>query len=230
VRKARQSGFTILELMITVAIMGVVLAFAVPNINDFFDKKRVIKLAEAIYSDMLFARAEAISSASNYYIAQTGGITVTLDRTSDTDWKIGTSVTITCDPDQTDPTAADACYVIKDDDDGIIDGADIDFDGVLDAGEIDADDRVIRVVSSVNHPGTKLLSSSTLGSPVTTQLTFNSARGTAIDSASGTAQTGQIDVESEGGFQMSVTVGVLGQVSICSPTGAGVKVTGYPDC
>ena len=89
---AKQSGFTIIELMITVAIMGVILAFAVPNINDFFDKKRLIKTAEAIYGELQYARTEALTAASNFNIATSGGVTVTFTRNGDTDWAIGTSV------------------------------------------------------------------------------------------------------------------------------------------
>jgi prepilin-type N-terminal cleavage/methylation domain-containing protein len=227
VHTARQSGFSLIELMITIAIMGVVLAFAVPNINDFFDKKRVIKLAEAIYSDLQYARTEAISAASNYEVSQAGGITVKFNRTDDTTWAIGTSVKPGCNTALIDPTADGACYVIKDDGDDIVDGVDVNLNNTLDTAEIDTGDRVIRVLRSTDHPGTKMTATPAFGTNVPTETTFNSSRGTTMDSATRTAESGQIDLESDGGFQLRVTVGVLGQIGICTPGGS---VTGYTTC
>jgi Tfp pilus assembly protein FimT len=221
--------------MITVAIMGVILAFAVPNINDFFDKKRLIKTAEAIYGELQYARTEALTAASNFNIATSGGVTVTFTRNGDTDWAIGTSVNTGCNTAVTDPTAAGACYIIKDDGDAdnIVDGVDINLDASLNAAtEVDTGDRVLRVISgptytvpSTDYRGVKMTAAPAFTPGPVSEITFSSTRGTTVSSRSGT-----IFLESDGGYQMQVKVGVLGQTSICSPAGSGIKVTGYPDC
>ena len=45
-RARRESGFTLIELMTTVAVLAVVLTSAVPTFIDFFDKHRLRGAAE----------------------------------------------------------------------------------------------------------------------------------------------------------------------------------------
>ena len=244
-QEAKQSGFTIIELMITIAVLGVLLAFAVPNLNDFFDKRRVIKLSEEIYSDLQYARTEALSAASNRHVAEAGGVTVRVTRASDTDWAIGTTVrnwrvsdsaSAACDTAVTDPANTGACFVISDDNpdasSNYVDGVDVNLNGTLDTEEIDTGDRVLRVVRSADHTGTIMsafAADEPFGSNEPNEITFGSIRGTAMHAPSGPAESGAIKIASNGGYQMCVTVGVLGQVNICSPPGTG-NVPGYPDC
>jgi type IV fimbrial biogenesis protein FimT len=219
--------------MITVAIMGVILAFAVPNINDFFDKKRLIKTAEAIYGELQYARTEALSAASNFNIATSGGVTVVFTHNGPTDWAVGTSVNTGCNTAETDPTASGACYIIKDDGDGVVDGVDVNLDASLNAAtEVDTGDRVLRVISgptytvpSTDYAGVKMTAAPAFTPGPVSEITFSSIRGTTVG-----GRSGAVLLESDGGYQMQVRVGVIGQISICSPTGVGIKVAGYRDC
>jgi prepilin-type N-terminal cleavage/methylation domain-containing protein len=43
-------GFTLIELMVTLAVMAVVLAAAAPSFADFFDKSRVRGAADGVIS------------------------------------------------------------------------------------------------------------------------------------------------------------------------------------
>lgn len=82
-RKAHR-GFTIVELMITVAVLGILAAFAVPSMTDFYDRKRLVSQTEAIANLLQFARSEAIKHPSS-----TAGDLVTVTIKPATPWFVG---------------------------------------------------------------------------------------------------------------------------------------------
>jgi type IV fimbrial biogenesis protein FimT len=55
-----EKGLTLLELLITIVVLGIVAAYGVPNMTGFFEKQRVSGAAHTFLSDIQFARAEAI--------------------------------------------------------------------------------------------------------------------------------------------------------------------------
>lgn len=54
-------GFTVVELLITVSIMGLLLALATPSIKKTVDKQRVTGVCESIYQNLALARSSAAS-------------------------------------------------------------------------------------------------------------------------------------------------------------------------
>ena len=60
---ATNTGFTLIELMITLVIMGIVITVGVPSFNDFIASQRVRVTASDIVGDIAFARAEAIKES-----------------------------------------------------------------------------------------------------------------------------------------------------------------------
>ena len=58
--KKAQSGFTLLELMLVVTIVGLLLAFAVPAMGNFFRNARITGAANDVMAALHFARSEAI--------------------------------------------------------------------------------------------------------------------------------------------------------------------------
>ena len=55
-----QSGFTLLELMITVAVLGVLAALALPSFQSVLEGRRLVGAAENLFADLQFARSESI--------------------------------------------------------------------------------------------------------------------------------------------------------------------------
>ncbi len=61
----RTKGFTVVELMIALAILAIVLAIAIPSFRDFFERNAVTTTSNDLLSGLLFARGEAIRTETN---------------------------------------------------------------------------------------------------------------------------------------------------------------------
>jgi prepilin-type N-terminal cleavage/methylation domain-containing protein len=58
-RPADMRGLTLMELMVTVAILAILVALAVPSFNSFLAKGRLSGAAEALAQDLQLARSES---------------------------------------------------------------------------------------------------------------------------------------------------------------------------
>lgn len=57
----RQFGFTIVELMIVVAIAAILIAAAAPSFSEFMSRRRVEGVASELVTDLHYTRSEAVS-------------------------------------------------------------------------------------------------------------------------------------------------------------------------
>ena len=76
-------GFTILELMVTIAIAGILMAVALPSYQTMVKNNCLTTSANSLVSSLQRARSEAIKRRSDVTMAATGG-----------DWGAGWNVTL----------------------------------------------------------------------------------------------------------------------------------------
>jgi len=58
--KAKQTGFTLIELMFTIVVLAVLLGIGVPNFRDFIRNSRMTAAANDMLADFNLARSEAV--------------------------------------------------------------------------------------------------------------------------------------------------------------------------
>jgi prepilin-type N-terminal cleavage/methylation domain-containing protein len=63
----KQKGVTMIEMMVTVAIIGIIAAIAIPSYQDYIARERMLGAAQAIYSQAILARRQAVSNNDTRY-------------------------------------------------------------------------------------------------------------------------------------------------------------------
>ncbi|MGH8195998.1 MAG: GspH/FimT family pseudopilin [Woeseiaceae bacterium] len=67
-RTRHQIGFTLYELLITMLVIGVILAIGVPNLGDFTRNSRITGAANDLHGSFMVARSEAARAKQNITI------------------------------------------------------------------------------------------------------------------------------------------------------------------
>lgn len=119
-------GVTLFELMVSVVVVGILLALAVPSFNQMFQKNRMKGAAERLVAEVRLARAEALSRR----------VPVSVSVTAGENWCLGLDEgAIGCDCSIDDAGNVAACTL-----DGVLRVASVDdFDGVqIQGDDVDA--------------------------------------------------------------------------------------------
>jgi type IV fimbrial biogenesis protein FimT len=108
------SGFTIIELMVTVVVLSVIVALGLPNLREFLVRNQVAAITAEFSSDISRARTEAIAQnncvticmSSNTANALTGGTPTCA--TTGSNWQAGWIIfsNPSCSSTQNNPTTA----------------------------------------------------------------------------------------------------------------------------
>ena len=68
------SGFTLIELAVTLAIVGVLLFYAIPSYNDFSKRQAISNEANDILGDLGYARSLAIENGNVVTVTSVSGV------------------------------------------------------------------------------------------------------------------------------------------------------------
>ena len=86
--QGNNSGFTIIEAMIVVAIFGVLLALAAPPLSDFVEDAQARQNTNEFFASLLLARSEAVTRNQTVSMCTADGAALTVCNTG-RDWHDG---------------------------------------------------------------------------------------------------------------------------------------------
>jgi type IV fimbrial biogenesis protein FimT len=194
-------GFTLLEMLIAMAILGIIISVAVPSMSGFTANQRLIGAAEQVYSHLQQARSEAVARSTPVFVNFAADGTAA--------WTYGmSSVNSLCDLAITVATGLNACRMVVSDGDATLDPG---------TGAVDAGDLVLMRYTAADYPGVSMAIAAF--SSGTTQFVFDPVRGS--------ASSGQVNLTGSNGNQLRVTVSLLGRVALCTPDDS---MDAYQDC
>lgn len=213
--RRRVGGFTLIELMIVVVVLGIIAAMAAPAFNDIMENRRMVGAAEQIRAELHNIRSESIKQSADMFIR------VARDDTNPLRWVLvsaGTGALLAnrianaqgCDPwvGAADP---DACLVTVTDENGIETG-------------------LLRQVTGDSFRGVNIsLDVGDENNESEALIRFDRVRGTAVR-ADGTLPAGggidwtwRINVTraTEPTARLEVRINPMGKAWICQPGGSG---------
>lgn len=68
----QQSGFTLVELMVAIAIFGILAAIALPNFSQMIQSQKVRGASSDLFGALIYARSEAIKRNTSISVVRTG--------------------------------------------------------------------------------------------------------------------------------------------------------------
>ena len=92
----RQSGFTLVELLVVVSILGLLAALALPSFQPIIERWRVKATIEELQGSLYFARSKAIAIGGNIAIVK-NNVSGSCVSTGDDDWTCGWKIFIDAD-------------------------------------------------------------------------------------------------------------------------------------
>ena len=104
-KRRNQGGLSLVELLVTVLIAGLLLVVGIPGFSGIMEKNRLRSAIEAVSTDLNYARTESILRGVG------SSISVSFTTDTGTNWCYGLSTAAGCDCTIADVTDVSACVV-----------------------------------------------------------------------------------------------------------------------
>ncbi len=91
IRRTAQTGFTLIELMVAIAVLAVILSLAAPSFRQMLESQSVRATAFDLVADLTLARSEALKRGMN--------VTIGIPTSQGGDWSKGWAVVLGADVD-----------------------------------------------------------------------------------------------------------------------------------
>lgn len=85
----QDTGFTLIELMVTLAVAAILLAIGIPNMQTLMENSRVKNAANNVVSDLMFARSQAVNLGVEVIVCPLND-----SKVCSSDWTYGLSIFI----------------------------------------------------------------------------------------------------------------------------------------
>ena len=90
--RSRETGFTLLELLVTFTVAAILIAIAIPSLTVFVQNSREDSQADSLLSSLAYARSEAVKRDANVVICSSSdGATCNGSSAWSTGWIVATS-------------------------------------------------------------------------------------------------------------------------------------------
>lgn len=110
VNHIRWNGFTLIEMMVTIVIAGILIALAVPSFLDAIDRNRLKGVAETFRSDLELMKLESVKRSAIV------SLSIRNDNPSVGTWCYGLSQSLSCDCSASSCTLDGVSRVVRSDD------------------------------------------------------------------------------------------------------------------